>query len=245
MGFDLQVSVPVLTVFIQGILSFLSPCVLPLLPVYIGYLAGGATGKNAEGETVYPRGRVLLHTVCFVAGVSFAFFLLGLGMNAVALFFHNGRVWFVRIGGVLVILFGLYQLGVFGHLSFVERERKLSFHPERMAMSPLAALLMGFLFSFAWSPCVGPTLASVLLIAAGAGEGARGFFLLAVYTVGFTLPFLLVGLFTTSLLAFFRKHRQVVRYTTRAGGILMIAMGLLMITGQMNRLASYLAGFGV
>lgn len=243
MGFTLETSIPALTVFLQGILSFFSPCVLPLVPLYMGYLAGGAKTTGAGGEIRYPRKKVFLNTVFFVLGVSFAFFLLGFGFTAAGRFFSSYRVWFSRIGGVLVILFGLYQLGVFG-AGLLGRERRLPFRLDRFAMNPLVALLLGFTFSFAWTPCVGPALASVLLMASSAASAAKGFLLIGVYTAGFVLPFLAVGLFTGSLLDFFKKHQKAVRYTVKAGGVLLILMGVMMLTGWMNGITGYLSGLG-
>src|SRR5699024_3616855 len=158
MGFSMDVSVPVLTVFVQGLLSFFSPCVLPLLPLYIGYLSGGTAVKKEDGRMQYRRGKVMLHTVFFVIGVSFAFFVLGLGVSAVGTFFKSNQAMFARIGGIVVILFGLYQLRVFGFSQTLELERRLPFRLDKFAMSPLTALLLGFTFSFAWTPCVGPAL---------------------------------------------------------------------------------------
>ena len=113
MGFTLETGVSAAAVFLQGILSFFSPCVLPLVPLYIGYLAGGAKSVDADGTVRYKRGRVMHNTVFFVLGVSFTFFALGLGFTALGRFFSDNRALFARIGGVLIILFGLYQLGVF------------------------------------------------------------------------------------------------------------------------------------
>ncbi len=241
MGFDLQVSVSAVTVFLQGLLSFFSPCVFPLIPLYIGYLSGGTVSYTDEGEAVYDQKKVLLHTVCFVLGVSFAFFLLGLGVSAVGSFFNRRQALMAGIGGVIVILFGLYQLGVFGSSEFLSRERRLPFQLNKVTMSPVTALVMGFTFSFAWTPCVGPALASVLLMTASADSRAAGFWLIGLYTLGFVLPFLLVGFFTTGLLSLFKKHRCVVRYTVKIGGVLMVLMGLMMLTGQMNRVTGYLS----
>lgn len=209
MGFSLEISVPVLTVFFQGLLSFFSPCVLPLIPIYIGYLSGGTGQIGEDGRIHFKRSKVLFHTVFFVLGVSFAFFLLGLGFSAMGNFLKENQIWFARIGGVIVILFGLYQ--------------------------------MGFTFSFAWTPCVGPALASVLLMTASAATKVTGFLYIAVYTAGFVLPFLAVGLFTTTLLEFFKNHMKVVHYTVKIGGILMIFMGILMLTGKMNAVTGALS----
>lgn len=241
MGFTLDVSISAVTVFLQGLLSFFSPCVLPLLPLYIGYLSGGTAVKGEDGKIHYKQSKVLVHTLFFVAGVSFAFFLLGLGVSAVGGFFHSHQAMFARVGGILVMLFGLYQLGIFGTSSVLGREHRLPFQLDRLAMSPVTALLMGFTFSFAWTPCVGPALTSVLLMAASAATRSQGFGLIGVYTLGFVLPFLFVGLFTTRLLEPFRKYRGVVRYTVKIGGILMVLMGILMFTGKMNDVTGYLS----
>ena len=232
MGFSLDISVPALTVFLQGLFSFFSPCVLPLLPLYLSYLTGQSEKSRLRG---------LVNTVFFVIGVSFAFFVLGLGVSALGMFFRGNQLLFARIGGVLVILFGLYQLGVFGTSGVLSRELRLPFQLDGAAMSPAAALILGFTFSFSWTPCVGPALASVLLMAASADTKAHGFLLIGVYTLGFILPFLAVGLFTSALLGVFRKYRRGVQYTVKAGAVLMIFMGVLMITGQMNTVSGYLS----
>lgn len=127
MGFSLEISVPVLTVFFQGLLSFFSPCVLPLIPIYIGYLSGGTGQIGEDGRIHFKRSKVLFHTVFFVLGVSFAFFLLGLGFSAMGNFLKENQIWFARIGGVIVILFGLYQMGFLGKSYFLGKERRLPF----------------------------------------------------------------------------------------------------------------------
>ncbi|MDY3617742.1 cytochrome c biogenesis protein/redoxin [Agathobaculum sp.] len=241
MGFSVETSVPVLTVFVQGLLSFFSPCVLPLVPLYIGYLAGGAKTVDEDGTIRYPRGRVMLNTLFFVIGVSFTFLMLGMGFSALGRFFSDNRVWFARISGIIMIAFGLYQFGVFGQSAAIEREHRLPLKLERFAMNPLLALVLGFTFSFAWTPCVGPTLGSVLLMAGSSGSSSAGFALIGVYTLGFVLPFLAVGLFTGTVLGFFKKHNNVVRYTVKAGAALLILMGIMTLTGFMNGMTSYLS----
>lgn len=244
MGFSVETSVPVLTVFVQGLLSFFSPCVLPLVPLYISYLAGGAKTVDEDGTIRYPRGRVMLNTLFFVIGVSFTFLMLGMGFSALGRFFSDNRVWFARISGIIMIAFGLYQFGVFGHAAAIEREHRLPLRLERFAMNPLLALVLGFTFSFAWTPCVGPTLGSVLLMAGSSGSSAAGFALIGVYTLGFVLPFLAVGLFTGTVLGFFKKHNQVVKYTVKVGAALLILMGVMTLTGFMNGMTSYLSSLG-
>lgn len=241
MEFSLEGTVSVLTVFVQGLLSFFSPCVLPLVPVYLSYLAGGAKNTLDDGSVRYQRGKVLLRTVFFVLGISFSFFVMGFGVSALGSFFSDNRLLFARIGGVVVILFGLYQLGLFGASRLLGQERRLPLHLDKLAMNPFTAFLLGFIFSFAWTPCVGPALASVLLIAASSTSSAYGFFLIFIYTLGFILPFLAVGLFTGTLLELFRRHRKALAYTVKVGGALLVLMGIMMVTGWMNGFTGYLS----
>ena len=230
-------TVSAVTVFLQGALSFFSPCVLPILPLYIGYLSGGTLGRDDSGRMMFDRRKVLIHTLCFILGISAALFLLGFGMSTLGAFVSHRKRLLSVIGGILIILIGLYQLGVFGSSAFLEQERKLPLHLERWAMTPLTALLMGFVFSFSWTPCIGPTLSSVLIMAASAGSRTVGFLLIGLYTLGFCLPFLLVGLFASTLLDWLRAHRGVVRYTVIIGALLMIVVGVLMATGLMDRMS--------
>ena len=243
MGFSIETGVSVLTVFFQGLLSFFSPCVLPLVPLYLGYLSGGIKGEveEADAGAAAAKAKLFLRVLCFTLGISGAFFVLGLGASAAGNFFGEHRMLFARIGGVLIILFGLYQMGLFGSSRVLGEEHRLPFRLEKMTMSPLTALIMGFTFSFAWTPCVGPALTSVLLMAGSAQSSGLGFLLIGVYTLGFILPFLAAGIFTAQLLGFFRRHMKVVRYTVKAGGVLMILMGALMFTGKMNDITGYLS----
>lgn len=241
MGFNIETSVPVMAVFLQGILSFLSPCILPLVPLYVGYLSGGVWEKDENGEIIYPRKKILFNTLFFVLGISFSFFLLGIGATALGEFLGANRSLFARISGIIMVAFGLYQLGVFGQSKLLGQEKRLPFLLEKYAMGPVPALLLGFTFSFAWTPCVGPILSSVLLMAGSTGSSAKGFILIGVYTLGFVLPFLAVGLFTGKILDLFKKHRNVVSYAVKIGAVLLIVMGIMTFTGLMNGMTSYLS----
>ena len=256
MGFSIETSISAVTVFIQGLLSFFSPCVLPLVPLYLGYLAGGvgagtdsagssdgrpdAAGSDA-GAGKRQKLRLFFRVLCFTIGISAAFFILGLGASAAGSFFSEQRMLFARIGGILIVLFGLYQLGVFGSSKLLGGEHRIPLRLEKMTMSLVTALIMGFALSFTCAPCVGPALTSVLLMAGSAQTEALGFLLIGVYTLGFILPFLAAGIFTAQLLGFFRRHMKAVRYTVKIGGVLMILMGALMFTGKMNDITGYLS----
>ena len=237
-GFDLSVSVSLATVFVQGLLSFFSPCVLPLLPLYLGYLSG-SMGDNQGAQTSWVK--TLVNTLFFVIGISAAFFLLALGLTALGQALHQYQKIIIQVGGILIIAFGLFQLGVFRPAA-MEQDRRIRFPLQKLAMSPLVALVFGFTFSFAWTPCVGPALASVLVMAGSADTAAQGFALIGVYTLGFVLPFLAVALSAGAILKLFQRHRNVVRYTVKVGGALLIVIGLLMVTGWMDTLSDSLAG---
>lgn len=240
MGFTIDTSVPILTVFIQGLLSFFSPCVFPLVPLYISYLSGGAKTIAPDGTIFYPRKKIMVNTIAFVLGISFTFFVLGLGVQALGVFFQDNRLLFARVSGIIMVFFGLYQLGAFGASMVIEKEHRLPFRLHSLAMGPLPAFLLGFTFSFAWTPCVGPILGSVLLMASTAGSATAGFSLISIFTLGFVLPFLAVGLFTQQVLGFFKGHQNVVRYTVKIGAILLILMGIMTFSGFLNSFTNYL-----
>lgn len=237
-----DISVPL--VFIQGILSFFSPCVLPLVPLYVTYLMGGTRQVGENGELTYSRATIFVNTVGFILGISFAFGMLGLGFSAVGQVLSDMRGVISIVSGILMIAFGLYVLGVFGKHKGLEREHRLPFKLDRVAMSPFTAFLLGFTFSFAWTPCVGPILTSVLLMASSSASMIAGFALVGLYSLGFCLPFLLVGLFTGQVLMLLKKYGGVVKVATKVAAVLLILMGLLTTTGLMNSASSFLAKAG-
>lgn len=235
----LETGISAITVFLQGLLSFFSPCTLPLVPLYISYLAGGGKKIDAEGKIYYPKKRVLINTIGFVLGISAAFFLLGLGFSVLGQFFNEYKNWFSIASGIIMILFGLYQFGILGKVKAVENERRIQINLEKWTMNPVTAWVLGFTFSFAWTPCIGPVLSSVLLMASSAQTKAGGFLLIGVYTVGFIIPFLIVGLFTGTVLDLFKKYQKVVKYTVKIGAVLLIVMGIMTMTGFINGISSY------
>ena len=238
-GFATTEHISFLLVFLEGLLSFFSPCVIPLIPIYVSYLAGSGE-RDENGNPIYRRGRVMLHTLFFVLGISFAFFLLGIGFTAVGTFFSGHRTLFSRIGGIVILLLGLVQVGFF-ELKFLQREHKFHLNVAGKKMTPVAAFIMGFTFSFAWTPCVGPALSSVLILASGAKSALAGNLLVLVYALGFGLPFLALGLFTTQALGFLRRNQKLMKYTIKAGGVLLIIIGIMTFTGWMNGITSYLS----
>ncbi len=232
-------SVSFILVFLEGLLSFFSPCVIPLIPVYMGYLAGGGKKVAEDGTIVYERKKVFFHTMFFVLGISFSFFILGMSFTTLGSFFNSNKLMLTRIGGILIIVLGLFQLGVFD-FSFLQKERKISMNLTNKKMNPLIALVMGFTFSFAWTPCIGPALSSVLIMASGATTSATGNMLVFVYAIGFLIPFLLLGLFTTQVLNFLKSRQKLLKYTIKVGGVILIIMGVMIFTGWMNSVTGYL-----
>lgn len=230
-------------VFFEGVLSFFSPCVIPLLPIYVSYLAGNAKQVGPDGQITYKRGKVFLHTFSFVLGISFAFFILGFSFSALGNFFNEHKTIFSRVGGILIVLLGLMQVGFFG-AKFLQREHKFHLKWDLKKMNPLLAFLMGFTFSFAWTPCVGPALSSVLILASGAKNALVGNLLVFVYALGFVIPFLILGLFTAQVLNFFRRRQRFLQYTIKVGGVLLIFIGIMTFTGWMNGITGYLSSFG-
>ena len=237
-----EVSVSALTVFLQGLISFFSPCVFPILPLYFGFLSGSAAQledpSDPDGKPSPKKSRLIVNTFFFVLGISFAFFLLALGFTAFGQFFHQYSGLISKIGGIIVILFGCYQLGVFGDSMLMSRERRIHLDAEKLSASPLTAILMGFTFSFGWTPCVGPALTSALLMASSSDSAASGFLLVGLYTLGFTLPFLVVSFFAEKAMDFFYGKGKLLTTVQKIGGVLMIVMGVLMFTGYFTNAAN-------
>lgn len=229
-----------LLVFIEGFLSFFSPCVLPLIPVYISYLAGNGKKVDFSGTIIYERKIVLLNTLFFVLGISSVFFMLGLSFSALGIFFNQNKVLFSKIGGTIIIIMGFVQLDLI-KFNFLKMEKRFHVDLTKSKMNPIIAYIMGFTFSFAWTPCVGPALSSVLILASNANNAFSGNILVLIYTLGFIIPFIILGMFTTKTLNFFKEKRNLVKYTIKAGGIILIIIGIMTFTGTFSSISRYLA----
>ena len=220
--------------FVAGLLSFLSPCVLPLIPSYVGFL----TGLTLE-ELEVRRGTALAHALWFVAGFSLIFIALGATASALGVLFLRSQVWIGRIGGGVVILFGLYLLGVL-RPALLMRERKV-----QLAHKPLGYLgsaFVGVTFGAAWTPCIGPILGAILTLAAAQASVGHGAALLTAYSAGLALPFVVTALALDRFLAWFQRFRPYLAWVERIAGGLLILLGLLLVTDRFTLLAGWLQG---
>jgi cytochrome c-type biogenesis protein len=220
--------------FIAGLLSFLSPCVLPLVPSYVGFITG-----MTLPEVVGRRRAALTHALLFVAGFSLVFVLLGASATALGRALNYYQVWLQRVGGVLIILFGLLCLGVF-KVGLLTQERRLQL--EHKPVGYLGSVLVGMAFAAGWTPCIGPVLGGILGLAATSTDVTRGMQLLAVYSAGLALPFLLAAVAVESFLDWFQRFRRFLPWVMRASGIMLIVVGVLLVTGEFTRLAGWLQG---
>ena len=220
MSFIIQLFV----VFVEGLVSFFSPCVIPLIPLYMGYLASNGKEIDEQGNITYKKKVVITYTLFFVLGISMSFFSLFLSFLGLVLFFKDNRKIFLEVGGILIVLLGLFQLGII-KVDFLNKEKKLKFNFNPNKMTKKTAFLMGFLFSFAWTPCVGPALSSTLIMASTASSAILGNLLVLVYALGFLLPFLVLGLFTTKLLNLIKRKQKFLQVVVKVGAVLIIIMG--------------------
>lgn len=225
-----------LSVFLAGILSFFSPCILPLLPVYTGVLLDDKDGAQASSGKFSISVTSLLRTLAFIAGISFIFILLGYGAGFLGDLLYAS--WFQYLTGAIIILLGLHQMEIL-HFKGLYKEKRLQLQGQgQNGKGYSQAFLLGLTFSFAWTPCVGPVLRSVLALAASGGSGAwQGAGLMLVYTLGLALPFLLLALTSSYVLKHFRKLHPYLGILKKVGGFLIIVMGLLVLFGNASILS--------
>lgn len=218
-----------------GVLSFLSPCVLPIVPPYLAYM-GGISVSEMEGETKARR-RVITSALFFVLGLSTVFLFLGFTASAFGRFFLQNQDWFVIVAGAIVMIFGAHFIGVF-RIGFLDRDMRINAGDR--GGSAFGAYVLGLAFAFGWTPCIGPILGAILSLAASEGDMARGTTLLAAYALGLGIPFLLVAAYfprMTGLMTWMKRHMERIERTM---GLLLWTVGLLMLTGSFTDFAWWL-----
>ena len=219
--------------FIEGILTFISPCILPLLPVYLFYMAGVASGDSlGSGD----RGRLLLHAVGFVLGFTVVFVLLGAAATSLGHFLRSHGDLIRKLSGLAMVLFGLNFAGVL-NLRFLNTERRLEFSPERLDF--FKAVLFGGVFGFGWTPCLGAFLGSALLLAGNSETLTQGILLLAVYSAGLGIPFILTALLFDRLKEPLRSMQKHGRLVSMISGIILIAAGILVFTDRLKYVGTW------
>jgi cytochrome c-type biogenesis protein len=229
---DSPASLGIAICFTAGLLSFLSPCVLPLVPSYVTFI----TGMGLE-DVQRSRRIALIHSLLFVTGFTLIFMALGATVTTLGQVFVYYRDWVSRIGGLIVIVFGLYLLGVF-NIGALQRERRV--HLSDKPLGYLGTLLVGMAFAAGWTPCIGPILTGVLAYTATSADLSRGLLLLFAYSLGLAVPFVLAAVMVEKFMKLFQRYRSGMVWMSRGAGVLLILVGILMITGSMTLITAYL-----
>lgn len=221
-----------------GFLSFLSPCVLPLIPSYIAFITGISVEELSQGENLRQvRKRVIANSLMFILGFSLVFIALGASATFIGKFLARNIRWFEIIGGTFVIVLGLLFTGAF-RLKFLDREKK--FHLQKKPLGYLGTGLVGMAFAAGWTPCVGPILGAILTIAASTQKILKGVVLLTFYSTGLGLPFFLSALILHRFFEYFRAIRKYFKLITVAGGMLLVVVGVLLISGYFSSISGFL-----
>ena len=224
--------------FIAGVLSFLSPCVLPLIPAYISFLSGISLEELKQGTT--PKKVLIkagLTSVFFVAGFSLVFVILGASASFIGKLLAEHIAIFTKIAGVAIIVLGLYLLGVI-KMDWLGYERRLKV--KKFSPGFIGAFLIGLAFAFGWTPCVGPILAGILALAAAQQTLAKGMYLLAAYSLGLGIPFIITGFGVGAFMKFFETHKKFIRWGEIFAGILLVALGVLIFFNSLNVILSFI-----
>lgn len=207
-------------IFLEGLLSFLSPCVLPLLPLYLSYLAG-----QDHLDDKYDIKKLFISTLFFVLGICFTFFLLAISIESIKTFITNYQNTISIVSGTLLIVFGLHELGVI-HINVLDLQLKINNKLDLKKMNVLKAFIFGFIFSFGYSPCIGPLLSSALFMAA---SNPNGYLYIVAYGLGLVIPFLISGLLANSILKFFKEKKKIIFTLYKVAGIILICFGIYLI----------------
>ena len=214
-----------IVVFVEGVLSFFSPCILPILPIYLSILSNSSIESLKEDKSNFIHSLLFKNTLFFALGISLTLFILGSSVNALKSFFDTNKDLIMIFGGLIIIFMGLFYMGVIKS-SLLNREKRFNINTKQI--NPISAFLFGFTFSFGWTPCIGPILTSVLIMSSSANNIGTSNLLMIVYTIGFILPFILASLFYNKLFKTFDKMKNYMGLIKKIGGIILILSGLIM-----------------
>jgi cytochrome c-type biogenesis protein len=223
--------------FLAGVISFLSPCVLPLVPGYISIISGASVDELQSKERRLMK-TVMLHSVMFILGFTVVFVTLGAAATGLGQLARDHQKTLTRIAGAVIIVFGLHLTGIF-KINALYADKRL--HSIQGGKSPIGAFVVGFAFAFGWTPCIGPILTPILAMAASGDTLTKGIFLLWIYSLGLAVPFLLTSLAVDRFLTFYGRFRRYLHAVEVISGVLLIAVGILFVTGRFESLSSSLS----
>jgi cytochrome c-type biogenesis protein len=228
-------NVNILTAFLAGLVSFISPCVLPLIPAYLSFLTGSSLEELKAQSDTASRARVMFHALAFVAGFTVVFMAIGLSASALGSVFVDYKDWIARIGGVVVIVLGLNMIGVF-KIPMLMMDKRLQVRSANSSV--FASFLVGIGFAAGWSPCIGPILSGIILLASREQYGPAAF-LLFVYSMGLAVPFLITAAAITRALGALNRVKRYLGAIEIGAGAFLVATGLVLITGSFGRVAGF------
>jgi cytochrome c-type biogenesis protein len=231
-----------ITAFLGGLLSFLSPCVLPLIPSYVSFITGVSFDELKKGDKAHIKRLTLINSSAFVLGFSTVFILLGVSSSYVGRFFAIYYDHIRIIGGIIIIVFGLYVMGIF-KLNFLAADKRV--HLQSKPRGHFGSFIVGLTFGAGWTPCIGPILGSILLIASTTGSAMQGFKLLLVYSLGLAIPFLATSLAINSFISHFEVIQKYMRHIMIISGLLLIAFGVILLMDKVYLLLSIAPDLGV
>ncbi len=231
--------ISLLVVFVEGLLSFLSPCVLPILPVYLSVLSNSSVDILNKNKNNFIKSSLFRNTIFFVLGISTTFFILGTSASIFSNFISSNKDIISFIGGIIIIIMGLFYVDILKS-SILNREKRFNFEVKNVNI--FTAYLLGFTFSFGWTPCIGPVLASVLLMVSSSNSIMSGNILIGVYTLGFILPFIIATMFYGKLIGSINKLKSNIDTIKKIGGIILIISGMTMLISGFDGVRAHLYG---
>lgn len=224
--------------FIEGLLSFFAPCILPLVPSFLIYISGASINQAGDLADKTHRNKIIIHSLFFIAGFSFMFISLGFSSSILGDIFSRYEKWIMRIGGVVLILMGLSMLNVI-KISFLSREKMV--HLNHKPAGYFGSFVVGLTFSLGWTPCIGPVLASILLIACTSGSKFSGAMLLGLYSLGLAIPFFAAALLASHLMRFMQRWGYIVNYASKVLSLLLILLGFFLLSGYWKTITAALS----